>query len=160
MENASKALLMVGAVLISILVMTVGVYFARTISDYSSNTYKRLEEHRKNEYNQQFFSYDNFENPERELLTIQDVATLIYLAKNCNQSNEAKDPPSDIYNTSSLYITVDLSQLSSEFSTLLAPININNYNGKTYQFSNAEEFPEELINAIAVDTIQYFNNKH
>lgn len=103
MENASKALLIAGGVLIAILVLTLGVFIARNMADYTSKVYAQLEESERTEFNQQFLNYDK-----RKDLTSQDVITIINLAKDSNRSNNltAADAPSDSLNNKSLYVTV------------------------------------------------------
>ena len=92
MENASKALLIAGGVLIAILVMTLGIYFSRMIADHSARVYAQLEESRRTEFNQKFLNYDINHRKEDGSsnidLTIQDVVTIANLAQSSNISNE------------------------------------------------------------------------
>lgn len=91
MENASKALLIAGGVLIAILVMTLGIYFSRMIADHSARVYAQLEESRRTEFNQKFLNYDINHRKEdgssNTDLTIQDVVTIVNLAQSSNISN-------------------------------------------------------------------------
>lgn len=81
MENASKALLMAGAVLLLMLVLTFSVYFVKRIGGQTSELYDNIEQSDIDEFNQQFFNYDGKDN-----LRIHDVISIINLAKNNNQS--------------------------------------------------------------------------
>lgn len=94
MENASKALLIAGAMLLLILVLTFSVYLVRRIGGQTSELYSDMEQSKINEFNQKFFNYDgrgtkkdsegNWINP----LTIQDVVSIINLAKDNNQNSK------------------------------------------------------------------------
>ena len=57
MENASKALLISGGVLIAILILTLFSYLFSKMAGSSSNIYAALEKHEKDEFNQQFINY-------------------------------------------------------------------------------------------------------
>lgn len=81
MENASKALLIAGGVLIAVLVLSLGVYFARNISDSASKIYSNLDDTERTEFNQQFLIYED-----KDDLTVADVATIINLANDSNSS--------------------------------------------------------------------------
>ena len=80
MENAAKALIIAGAVLLAILLLSLFVYISKDMAKSASNIYANLEESEISEYNQQFLNYDK-----RQDLNIQDVVTIINLAKNQNE---------------------------------------------------------------------------
>ena len=94
MENASKALLIAGAMLLLILVLTFSVYFVRKIGGQTSELYGDLEQSKIDEFNQKFLSYNgrgtkkdddgNWINP----LTTQDVVSIINLAKDNNENQK------------------------------------------------------------------------
>lgn len=119
MENASKALLIAGEVLIGILIMTVGVYFFKRLSAEGARIYIQMEYDKQSEFNQRFLKYDtsnrNYEfnngSKEEAYLNIQDVVSVINIAKENNQQNgfNEEDPdnkPSDIDN--SIYVQVNM----------------------------------------------------
>lgn len=85
MENASKALLISGGVLIAILILTLFSYLFSQMAGSSSNIYAALEKHEKDEFNQQFINYEG-----KKELTVQDVATLINLAQNSRKNHKLK----------------------------------------------------------------------
>lgn len=144
MENASKALLIAGGVLIAILVMTVGVYFSRMIADHSARVYAQLEESRRTEFNQKFLNYDVNHRKEdgssNTDLNIQDVVTIVNLARNSNQYNQLENiiPPTDPINDKSLYVTVSCVGVSDGKLILL-----NNNTRK-----NLERLNENDLNSI------------
>lgn len=90
MENASKALLIAGGVLIAILLLTLFAYLFGQMAESTSNIYDTLNQSEIAEFNQQFFNYEGrglgslVDKP----LTIQDVATLINLAQDNNQNKK------------------------------------------------------------------------
>jgi len=112
MENASKALLIAGGVLIAILVASLGVYFARNFAEQTSRLYQMMESSKKAEFNQKFMKYDGSTE-----LNIQDVVTLINLAKNSNEKNELTSADKD--NDDSLYVTVKINLTNSTFDSIL-----------------------------------------
>ena len=81
MENASKALLIAGGVLIAVLVLSLGVYFARNMAGSASNIYSDLDDSERTEFNQQFLIYEG-----KDDLTVADVVTIINLAQDSNAS--------------------------------------------------------------------------
>ena len=85
MENASKALLISGGVLIAILILTLFSYLFSKMAGSSSNIYAALENHEKDEFNQQFINYEG-----KKELKVQDVATLINLSKNSKDNSKFK----------------------------------------------------------------------
>ena len=85
MENASKALIIAGGVLIAILLLTLFTYLFSKMAGSSSNIYAALEKHEKDEFNQQFINYEG-----KKELKVQDVATLINLSKNSKDNSKFK----------------------------------------------------------------------
>lgn len=82
MENASKALLIAGAMLILMLVLTVGIYLTKRMSSQTSEIYKALEQSDIDELNQKFYVYEG------RNIYIQDVVSIINLAKNINEKKK------------------------------------------------------------------------
>lgn len=82
MENASKALIIAGGVLIVILVLTLFAYINTKMGSGTSNLYSRLEDRNITEFNQKFLNYH-----ENNHLRIQEVVSLINMAKNANINN-------------------------------------------------------------------------
>ena len=97
MENASKALLIAGAMLLLILVLTFSVYLVRRIGGQTSELYSDMEQSKIDEFNQKFFNYDgrgtkkDSEGKWINPLTIQDVVSIINLAKDNNQNGRFKN---------------------------------------------------------------------
>ena len=78
MENASKALLIAAGMLLIILVLSFAILLFKRMGSQSSEFYKDMSDTEIYEFNQQFFNY------ERNDLKIQDVVSVINLAKDAN----------------------------------------------------------------------------
>lgn len=76
MENASKALLIAGAVLLAILIVSVGVYLRGKLKESSDMYVNRLDAVEIQKYNSNFESLLNRQN-----ITIQEVITIQGIAK-------------------------------------------------------------------------------
>lgn len=94
MENASKALLIAGAMLLTILLSTLAIYVFNIFGEQTSRLYDKLEESDIDSFNQQFFQYENRNITQDEdgkwhgALKIQDVVSIINFAKDNNSTNE------------------------------------------------------------------------
>lgn len=80
MENASKALLISAGVLLAILLLSLFAYLMRQMGTSTSGIYSTLSQHEISEFNQKFLNYEGREN-----LSIQDVITIVNLAKDNNE---------------------------------------------------------------------------
>lgn len=102
MENASNALLIAGAVLISVLVLTTGVYLYTMFGSSGASIYEELTQRQVDEFNAQFYKYEN-----QETIRIHDIITVANLAKQNNfdygYTSIGEGP---------FYITVTISNLS------------------------------------------------
>ena len=91
MENASKALLLAGAVLLMVLILSFMTYLFKRTSEDSSEMYELIKESDISEFNQKFFAYDGRGTTTDEHgdpinpLNIQDVISIINLAKASNE---------------------------------------------------------------------------
>ena len=82
MENASKALFMSAAILISFIILSLGVYLFIYFSDYARGVNDDVRASQIAQFNSQFLSYQGKD------LTVYDVITLANMAKNHNKENE------------------------------------------------------------------------
>ena len=57
MENASKALIMAGGVLLGVIIISLGVYLFSSYAKYSSNAYNKMEAAQIEQFNAQFLKY-------------------------------------------------------------------------------------------------------
>ena len=79
MENASKALLIAGGMLLLILVASFATLLFRRMGSQTSEFYKDMSDTEIFEFNQQFFNYEGSN------LRIQDVVSIINLARDANK---------------------------------------------------------------------------
>lgn len=85
MENASKALIIAATVLVSVLILAILVYL---FMDYSDFSYKN----EKNQANQALIQYNTkFTKYEDKTLTIQDVFSIVNLAKDYNERKSVSE---------------------------------------------------------------------
>ena len=82
MENASKALIMAGGILIGILILTLAVYLFATFGTEASKVNDRIKEQQIEQFNSDFISYVDSDN-----ITIYDVITVANRAKEFNGKN-------------------------------------------------------------------------
>ena len=94
MENASKALLISGAMLLTILLTTLAIYVFRGFGEQTSRLYNKLEQSNIDSFNQQFLQYENRNITQDEegkwhgALKIQDIISIINFAKDNNSTNK------------------------------------------------------------------------
>ncbi len=125
MENASKALIMAGSVLIGVLLLTLGVYIFSLYGNYSKNMYSKIEAAKIDQFNTQFLKYYGTTNTvykdkddnEKEynspiLCTAHDIITLANLAKQSNIEHELKQVQN--YNKATFYIQISIPKLRQE----------------------------------------------
>ena len=80
MENASKALLIAGSILMFILLSTFAAYIFTKTKNHTTEIYGLMSATKVNEFNQKFIKYED------KKLKIQDVVSIINLANDCNRS--------------------------------------------------------------------------
>lgn len=98
MENASKALIIAGEILIAVLVLTLMVSVFVAFGNFSANMHKRLSNEQIIQFNENFYQYDGRIN-----ITAQEIVTIINFAK---QSNDARELDYDNRKNSPYYTTV------------------------------------------------------
>ena len=89
MENASKALLMAGGVLIGILILSLAAYLFVDFGSTSAEIHRQNEEKQITEFNSKFTSYEGYKDKDGNWqITIYDIITLAGYAKENNTYNE------------------------------------------------------------------------
>ena len=109
MENASNALLMAGAVLIGVLILSAGVYLFTQFSTTSHQISEQLAETQIAQFNSQFTKYEG-----RKDITAHDIVSICNLAKQNNEQyygNQGKN--SDPY-----YIQVILNNAGTTYNSV------------------------------------------
>jgi len=139
MENATKAMLIAAGVLMAILIMNVMIYVFSNMGNQASGLYDTFEQKDIDRYNYQFLKYEN-----KEKLKIQDVVSIINIAKDNNE-----------YNRMPVTVTVNgvlgnnLQNLSkAEIKDLLVGhINVNDY------YTCECIYDSQLINEVQIKSV-------
>ena len=84
MENASKALLIAGGVLIAIMILTIGVSLRNNLSKNAETYIENLDFQEIQKYNSNFTIYADSE----KVITAQDIVTVIGVAKKAGWGTE------------------------------------------------------------------------
>lgn len=85
MENASKALIMAGGVLIGILILSLAAYLFVDFGSTSAEIHRQNEEKQITEFNSKFTAYLEYKDRnENWQITIYDIITLVGYAKENN----------------------------------------------------------------------------
>lgn len=112
MENASKALIMAGAVLIGIIILALMVYLFNAASSMRSAYSNNVNTTRMTEFNTKFTKYaitiGNY-NTNGNYVTIHDI---ISLANNADQFNDGLEPDSYDYITIQFRVCTDDARMS------------------------------------------------
>lgn len=96
MENASKALIMAGAILIGVLLLALMVYFFSVASGLRGAYSKNVNNTRITEFNTKFTKYNITETEyknsvDKSYVTIRDIVTLANYAKEFNDEMQSTD---------------------------------------------------------------------
>ena len=81
MENASKAIIMAGGILVGVIVLSIGVYLFSIFGTRAADIQKEIDGRVIAEFNNHFLKYQN-----SEICTIHDIISLTNFAKKENQT--------------------------------------------------------------------------
>ena len=138
MENATKALIMAATILISMVVLSLGLYLAATFSSFSAQVNEETRQKQISEFNGQFLKYLG-----RRDLTIHDIITVANLAQ---QNNDNYDLEFADRNTgtsedaNTLYISVEVHGLRSNV--------VYNFELESDNFANDTNSMNSQVNTI------------
>jgi len=108
MENASKALLMAGGLLIGILILSLAVYLFVTFGNDARTINEKIDSAKLTKFNAQFNIYDD-----RDDITIYDIISLANLAEENNKYYK------DYKNFASNYkITIEISGITEQIQSM------------------------------------------
>lgn len=129
MENASKALIMAASILLGVMIIAIGVYLFSSYAQYSSSTYKKIEQAQIDQFNSQFLKYYGSEevtirsyssDPASEkkeivpiLCTAHDIISLANLAQKNNQYYEIENEVTEGGSEASNYIQIKLKKVDN-----------------------------------------------
>lgn len=101
MENASKALIMAGSILVGVLILSLAAYLFMTFAGYSQRQAEAIIQKQQDQFNQQFLKYDGTETVRKPgteeyiqrpvLVTAHDIISLANLAQQNNQTQQLED---------------------------------------------------------------------
>ena len=103
MENASKALIMAGGMLIGIIIISIGVYLLAVYGGTSKNIQDQLDARVLAEFNNNFLKYQGSDK-----CTIHDIVSLASFAKKNNQDLGLADTDKNNDYYVSVYITTKM----------------------------------------------------
>lgn len=106
MENASKALLMAAAVLVGIMLLSLGVYLFSIFGNFGGQISNRIEQKQIDEFNSKFYKYE-----ESQEIRIHDIISVANLARQYNLNNEFLD-------TDTYFIKVNINGIGAEGQNL------------------------------------------
>lgn len=141
MENASKALLMAGGVLIGLLIISLGVYLFTNFGGTAGQIQANIDENQLAQFNSQFTSYVGRDN-----VTIHDVVSMAKLA---TQNNQSYQLPFQTANGNNNYITVLRNGVAIELG----------YNGSYTATQRANEI-EQKYNQIISDEVNSISDEN
>lgn len=148
MENASKALIIAGEVLIAILVVTLISSIIILLGSFSANMNKQMSEKQIAMFNSNFYNYSG-----RIDITAGEVASIINLAKERNDKNELEYKSDSIY-----YINIYMDGkkfYENDLKTYLESGNTSDTNASIY--NNSEKFKMSLNNFLKNNNINFFS---
>lgn len=138
MENASKALIMAGTILIAILVLTVGVYIFINFSEFSKSNEEKQAKQELIMENNKFLKYDG-----RTDLKVQDMKSVTNLVKEYNNKCLEENKIAIRYGSLDLLLWND-TKWFNEFEK-----DTNNSNdGKIQQYKCSIEMNGEFVKKI------------
>lgn len=83
MENAAKALLISGGVLIAIIILSIGVYLFSTYRDFGTSYEQTLEANEISKFNSNFIKFEG-----RTDITAQEIVSIINYVKEYEENSE------------------------------------------------------------------------
>lgn len=151
MDNASKALIIAGGMLIAILVVSLFVYLFTTYGTYAENMYFRINQRQLTEANNEYTKYEGASDN-----TIYDVISVANKAKDHNTSLELVAGDRGYIRVGILGENSNIQNLNNEqISQLLQKYINEEINGrKTIRFNcSVSETAEGLINSVVFSVV-------
>lgn len=164
MENSSKALIIVGEVLIAIIILSILTAVIVSFGRYSSDTHKKIADQETYQFNSNFLSYSGRVN-----ITAQEIATIINFAKKENDKNDLSRKNNE---NSEMYIDILIDD-KSFFKNMTTDneyndnINFSNHVSKFIETNNTTYFrcqatakkSNKMINGVYEITTTFANDK-
>ncbi len=148
MENASKALIMAATILLGVMIIAIGVYLFSSYAQYSSNTYKKIEQAQIDQFNSQFLKYYGSEEitlkkydasdsdiSQKKIVSIlcsaHDIISLANLAQKNNQYYEIENEVTEGSEASN-YIQIKLKKVDNNIEKWTEEKKIDFLKNSTY----------------------------
>jgi len=112
MENAVQALLIVAGVLIGVMILSLGASLYSSLNQYVEQSQQEIIDREIQQFNEQFYKYINWDGTSPDVdfvLTIQDVVTAAFAARENNTEYGLTQPDANNY-----YVTVNAEQSNLE----------------------------------------------
>lgn len=145
MENASKALIMAGEILIAMVIVGLAVVIISKTGSFSANINDRIAADKVAEFNQHFTKYEG-----RIDITAEEIATIINFAKNSNDKNELSYDDMGTNNQSVYWVDVSINGAFSRTDKVFG-----GYINKT-EYENDNAFKSKLNQFIRAFNTTYF----
>jgi hypothetical protein len=139
MDNASKALIMAGGILIAIMVASLFVYLFTTYGRYAENMYDRINQRQITEANNEYTKYEGASDN-----TIYDVVTVANKAKDHNTSLNLTNGERGYIRVGILGENSNIEKLNNEDISKL----LQKYADETRFNCNVSETTEGLISSV------------
>ena len=135
MENASKALFIATCVIIAVLILSLFSFVFLRMSEHSARIYEMIEMSKYTKFNQKFLEYEN-----KGELSIQDVVSIINLAKDNNKNNRFPTTIRVMKNSQNLADITDANDLLSN----------PNWNTKRYSCTVIIDSDSRLVESVTI----------
>ncbi len=142
MENASKAIIIAGGFLLMIMALSLAMFIFRNIGNSTSEYYEQLEQSDIDEFNQKFTKYEN-----RNDLTIQDVVSIINLARDNNKTGKMSLEVSVKLNGEKLDLD---NESEEELNELLAKLLAKYADPNIYFTCYKIDYANQLVNNVEI----------
>lgn len=152
MENATKALLMVSAVLIGVMILALGAYLFSVFGNTTGSIEARIAQAQLDEFNSQFTKYDGQED-----CTIHDIVSLANLAKSSNQNYDYTDSDKLSYN-SDWRSTKKIENKSAPYYIYIGICGVESQDRKLIETANSTEL-SNLIKKYSTKEVTDENGK-
>lgn len=127
MENASKALIIVGAILLSILIIGLGMYIFKSVEDPLQNAASSMSEQERSIHNQKFTTYQGARRPGSDVRSLIGVLIQNY-ATQANDGNMGRCPGVSFIPAGGTTLTVGAGNtVTTEFNDMISLVRVNSF---------------------------------
>lgn len=158
MENASKALIIAGAILIAIVLISVGIMVVNGANNSIADGIKNMDQQAKQMFNNQFQSYEGT----RSGTQVKALISAIVASNNEYYETEGKTVKiefdgitgSSLTATSPIEIDENTADAADEFAVSAANLRVNINNGAKYDVTLTTTAATGLISSVKITKVQ------